>query len=144
MLSDTQKAKVRLYLGYPDNFRFKNTRLESVLDNLSPEAEVLIDEYLTALGQIETSITSGSTSAALTTIMAGIKRVDEVWFETGSTATSSSTTNVGFKNLKEAGRFYASRISILTGVPIYSDAFAGRGYLGDDFFPGFGAPINFG
>lgn len=141
-LTDTQKAQIRLYLGYPDGFRFKHTRLESVLDNLSPEAETLIGTLLTNLATIEARILAGATNTSLSVMMAGLKRVDEIWFETGTT--KSSTVNAGFQNLKDAGKYYVGRISVITGVPIYSNVFGGGGYLGDDFFPGLGTPINLG
>jgi len=122
-LTDTQKAKCRHYLGYPDQFRYRNTRLESVLSNLSAEAETQVADILTALASIETSILSVALSQG------GLKRVDEVEFYSGTSATSSR------QNL---GRMYAGRLSVVLGVPIYSDVFGKGGYLGDSFFPGFG------
>lgn len=134
MLTDTQKASVRLYLGYPDYFRYQHTRLESVLNNLSPEAETLVSDGLTNLAAIEVGIANGAGSASTSAAMsaAGIKRVDEVWFFSPAEANSSGGS-LAFKNLKAAGRYYVTRISIITGVPIYSDVFGTAGYLGDTF-----------
>lgn len=133
-LTDTQKATIRLYLGYPDQFRYRNTRLESVMDNLSPEAEVQISTILTALATVESQILVN-----VSTSTSGVKRVDEITF-----FDPINGVNIGFKNGKEAGRYFAGRLSIITGVPIQNSAFNGSGYGGDSFFPGFGNPINFG
>lgn len=117
MLTDTQKAKIRLYLGYPDHFRYKHTRLESVLTNLSAEAETLVGEILTKLDTVEVQLLDSANTA-------GIKRVDEIWFETGGSR---------LLGVRKSGRTYAARLSIITGVPIYSDVFGSEGYLGDSF-----------
>lgn len=121
MLSPMQKAKIRLFLGYPDHFRYKHTRLESVLDNLSHEAEVQVAELIGKIEEIETQALSAGT------VNAGIKRVDEIWFETGTTRVTT---------VRKTGRHYVGRLSILLGVPIYSDYFGGAGYLGDSFSGG--------
>jgi hypothetical protein len=118
MLEETQKAKIRLYLGYPDMLRYRHTRLESVLTNLSPEAEVIIADCLEKLVTIEAAILEAGTSGA------GLKRVDEIWFENGT---------VRSNEIKKTGRQFVSRISITLGVPIYSDVFGTAGYLGDTF-----------
>lgn len=137
-----EKAKIRLYLGHPDGYRYKNTRLESILDNLSEEAHELLRECLESLAAVEQgAIDVASTIAATATVTAaGIKRVDEIWFETGSSSSSSSSgsSSGGFSSLKEAGRFFVSRISIITGVPIANNAFGSLGYGGDSFAPGSG------
>ncbi len=104
MLTDSQKAQIRLYLGYPDFFRFKHTRLESVLSRLSPEAEDLIAIALAKLEAVEVAITDKGVDTA------GIKRVDEVWFENGWRAATE---------IRKTGRMYVSRISIITGVRLW-------------------------
>jgi len=129
MLTDMQKAQVRLYLGYPDHFRYKHTRLESVLDRLSPEAEVLVTKSLEKLETIENILLEAGTTGA------GLKRVDEIWFDNGSVRTVE---------IRKSGRQFVARISIITGVPIYSDVFGSQGYLGDTFSGGFGKPDNGG
>jgi|CXWL01.1.fsa_nt_gi hypothetical protein len=118
MLSDMQKAQTRLYLGYPDFFRYRHTRLESVLDNLSPDAEVQIAEVLAKIVTVESALLDAGTAGA------GIKRVDEIWFENGTVRTSV---------VRRSGRIYVARLSIITGVPVYSDVFGTQGYLGDSF-----------
>lgn len=118
MLTDSQKAKIRLYLGYPDLFRYKHTRLESVLNNLSIDAESQIADLLGKLETVETAVLDAGTNAA------GVRRVDEIWFETGSKRATE---------VRKLGRQYVGRLSIITGVPIYSDVFGTQGYLGDSF-----------
>jgi hypothetical protein len=128
MLTEDQKASIRLYLGYPDEFRYKHTRLESMLTNLSAPAETQIAGLLAKLATIETAfMTTGVTNA-------GVKRVDEIWFENGSKAASE---------VRKTGRTLVGRISIITGVPIYSDVFGTAGYLGDSFSPGGGRSTGF-
>lgn len=121
MLTSTQQAQLRLYLGYPDNYRWKNVRLESVMSNLSPDAETQIGTFLTNLATIETKLLGPGLTAA------GVKRLDEIWFENGG--------SVG-RELRKLGRRYVSCLSVILGVPIYSDVFGPNGYLGDSFFPG--------
>jgi hypothetical protein len=122
MLTDTQKAQMRLYLGYPDHFRYKHTRLESVLDNLSPEAETQVASALASIATVETAILESVGTA-------GVKRVDEIWFENGWVRASQ---------VRKTGRMYVARLSIISGVPIYSDVFGTAGYLGDSFSGGGG------
>ena len=118
MLTEMQKAQIRQYLGYPDYFRYKHTRLESVLTNMSPEAEVLIADTLTKLSTIEQQILDA-------TAQAGVIRVDEIWLE--------KTGVQRILQMRKNGRMYVSRLSTIVGVPIYSDVFGGGGYLGDNF-----------
>jgi|SRR6185369_3257819 len=121
MFTEMEKAQIRLYLGYPDHFRYRHTRLESVLTRLSPESEVLVQKALENLATIEsTLLTAGGDEA-------GVKRVDEIWFDNGWRRASE---------IRKSGRMYVTRISIITGVPIYSDVFGRSGYLGDSFTNG--------
>ncbi len=117
MLQPTEKARIRLYLGYPDLLRYKHSRLESMLTSLSDEAETLVRENLAALVTVESLLLTSTGNA-------GIRRVDEIWFDTGTSQLTGQ---------RKAGRQYVSRLSILLGVPIYSDVFGGAGYLGDKF-----------
>ncbi len=121
MLTETQKQKIRLYLGYPSAWRFKHTRLESVMDSASPEAEVQILEQLSRLEEIEEVILTTAVTAA------GIRRVDEIEF---------FANGVNRTELQSLGRQYVGRLSIILGVPIDSDCFGRSGYLGDSFSSG--------
>ena len=118
MLTETQKAQIRMYLGCSDYWHYKHTRLESVLNNISPESETLIVAALDKLATVEAAIMSSGVAGA------GIKRVDEVWFENGSKSVDV---------VRKTGRQWVGRISIILGVPIYSDIFGTAGYLGDSF-----------
>jgi hypothetical protein len=120
-LSDAEKASCRMYLGYPDLNRYKNPRLESIFVDgvLSLEAEGLIRTALTNLATVETKILSRLG-------VAGIKRADEVEFFKSAVYTE----------MRNWGRMYVSRISVTTGVPIYSDIFSTSGYLGDKYSAG--------
>lgn len=120
MLTTAQQAQIRLYLGYPDLFRYKNYRLEATMTEIDSDAEALVVAALTQLAAIDAKLTSFSLSAA------GIRRVDEIEFFAGRT----------LSDVRRIGRQYVGRISITLGVPIYSDVFGEGGYLGDKFSRG--------
>lgn len=117
MISLMEKAKIRLWLGYPDIYRDHHTRLESILTSVSDEAEVQIRECLAKLDNVETLIVESSGNV-------GLKRVDEIWFQDGKSQIT------GQMNI---GRMYLSRLSIILGVPPYSDPFGKAGFLGNKF-----------
>ncbi len=130
MLNETQKAQCRLYLGFPDAFRYKNTRLESMLVNLSPEADVMIAALLAQLASLDESLfTSGVAGTG------GVKKVDEIEFF----PTTASGGGGGATAIRKAGRMYVGRLSIILGCPAYSDYFSGSGYAGDSFSGGMGS-----
>jgi hypothetical protein len=120
--SDAEKAQVRLYLGYPDLYRYKNVRLEGVIsgNQLSSEAEDLVRVALTNIATVEAKILSRGVGTA------GVKRVDEIEFFKSAV----------YKEMRDWGRMYVTRISIVTGVPVYSDVFSTQGYLGDQYSAG--------
>lgn len=124
MLTETEKQQVRLYLGYPSAWRFKHSRLESLFEGTTPEAEIQVQSALASLALVEARI--------LTVVLAsaGLKKLDEMeWF-------ASSGPRL---ELQALGKQYVSRISIVMGVPIYSNVFGRGGYLGDSFTPGLGS-----
>lgn len=114
--SDTQKAKIRRYLGYPDIYRDHDPRLESALDVVGGRAEVqaLIEADLAALEALETKLTS-------TQSYGGVRRADDIEFFPGEQIAS----------LRTEGRRFVGRMSITLGVPIASDVFGSTGYGGD-------------
>lgn len=128
LLSEQQKSAIRLYLGYPDGFRYRNTRLESVMDNISDEAVKQIESILENLASLDVTIVSSGVVSA-----SGVKRVDEITF-----FDPINGVNIGFKNGKEAGKWLVGRLSIILGTPINASAFGAAGYPGDSFMPGFG------
>lgn len=118
MLTETQKARVRQVLGFPDYFRQRHTRLESVLNNLSPESEVQIAATFLLIDEVDVALLKYGT------IRAGVKRVDEIWF---------SDRYRPLLEIRRLGRTYVGRISVILGVPPYGDYFSGQGYSGDNF-----------
>lgn len=69
-----QKAKIRLYLGQQDSYRFINLRFESALEVCSPEGQTEVIAILTRLDTLDAQLDGGVIDAA------GVKRVDEVEF----------------------------------------------------------------
>ena len=57
-LSDSQRAKVRRYLGYPDVNRRLFSDLEGALAAVSAEGETEVTDLLTKLGNIEDTLVS--------------------------------------------------------------------------------------
>lgn len=123
-LTAAQKAQIRLYLGYPSLFRYKDTRLESTFDALDQEAIDLIATNLAAIQVVETAIVGVEINKA------GLKRADDIEFYNGKS----------MSEIKSYGRMYVSRVSIVLGVPIYSDVFGTQGYLGDKYTGILGMP----
>jgi hypothetical protein len=116
-LDATQKAAIRTYLGHPDAYRYKNTRLESILDNLSPEAEVQIGALLESIDAIDT--------ATLAHVdVDGVQRVDEITFHAPGVRLRSGASTM---------RMLIGRLSIILGVPLFSSFTGGSGYPGDFF-----------
>ena len=122
--TEAQRVKIRLYLGFPDVFRANDPRLEGAMDVIGARADTQAEVVacLAALVLAETKIATLLGSA-------GIKKVDEVEFfqaqSGGSAAVRDACSNA---------RMWASRLSILMGVPLMGDAFGTRGYQGDSMF----------
>lgn len=112
-----ERSKIRLYLGYPDQNRYLNTRLESVMTSISDEAIDTVRTLLASLATLETMIVDALPSE-------GLARVDEVWFDRETSPVAQ---------LRKQGRLHISQLSILLGVPPYSDYFGTAGYAGDSF-----------
>jgi hypothetical protein len=55
-LTDGQKAQIRLYLGYPDVNRSMRPALEGAMLALSADAELLIEDLLTRLDSLQTTL----------------------------------------------------------------------------------------
>jgi hypothetical protein len=118
MLQLAEKAKIRLYLGYPDEMRYANTRLEGCLTTISDEAVDQVRSLLTSIAAVDTLI------ATVGLANLGLSRVDEIWFQKG---------NVQINQQRQAGRIFIGQLSIILGVPRYSDYYGSQGYLGDSF-----------
>jgi len=125
--TDTQKEKIRTVLGYSSARRYKNTRLESMLDHNSPEIEAIVIEALDKIAEVDAHL-SGSVIGS-----SGVKKVDEIEFFAGGRV---------IKDSWHIGEHYIGRISIALGVPIYSRYYSREGYLGDTFSGGLGLPMS--
>lgn len=136
MLSSQEKAQIRLYLGYPNQFRYKHTRLESTFDSIDADAETLLRDLLQRFGDLDELIDSSSANATGT-----LKKVDDVEFYPNANASLAGGV-VGIQ-IAQAKRL-VTRISTILGVPIYADIFSGKGYPGDTFseLGGMGAASN--
>lgn len=118
MLQLAEKARIRQLLGYPDEFRYANTRLESCLNNISDEAVDQARAILTLIATVDNLVLT----IGLANI--GLKRVDEIWFTDGVTQINQQ---------RKAGRIFIGQLSILLGVPPYGDYYGTAGYPGDNF-----------
>lgn len=78
-LTDTQKAKCRRYLGYPDVNRRAYSELEGAFASLSTAGETEVGSILTQISALETSAT-GLTG----TDRVGISRIEDVHFDGSS------------------------------------------------------------
>ena len=120
MFSLAEQSLIRNCLGYADMYHYKNPRLENMLAMpgvISAETEDLVRTHLTNFQTVESKILSRGLSVA------GLKRADEMEFFKSST----------YIELRQWGKMYVNRISIALGVPIYSDVFGTKGYLGDSY-----------
>ncbi len=131
MLQPAERAKIRLYLGFPDQFRYKHTRLESILSSISDEALDQVRGLLSDLALVDEAVFSSGIAGA-----GAIKQVDEIHFFGSATVTQNAQQ-------RRTGRSYVSRLSIILGVPPYADYFGTGGYPGDSFSGGFGNPNGF-
>lgn len=121
-LTLTEKSEIRQFLGWPDGFRQKNTRLESVMDNLSDESIPSIQSALAKIIAVDTALTNYSLTQA------GIRKVDEIEF----------WEHTRLQQLLAAGKRAINQLSIILGVPVNAPYFGTGGYPGDSFMPGLG------
>lgn len=120
--TEAQKVKIRFYLGFPDVFRYANTRLESAIDVIGGRAETQteVESVLARLVVIETAIESSLSTA-------GLKRAEDVeWYQGGAAGTQ-------IEGKRAEGKAYCSRLSIIFGIPLQGDAFGTGGYRGDNW-----------
>ncbi len=114
--SESEKAAVRRYLGFPSVYRASNPRLENAMDVVGAQPEVVlqVQSDLSGIAQIEANLLALLPSA-------GVKKVDEIEFFDGGQQ----------KAMKDEGRRLCGRLSTTMGVPLVGDAFGGSGYEGD-------------
>jgi hypothetical protein len=131
--TEAQRVQIRFYLGFTDLFRDHNHRLESAMTVVGdrPATQAQIELILASLVTAEASLQTAVTSVASGTATGGIKKVDEAEFYQTSTSSSTSIDDKAIENARRNCRMYASRLSIMLGVPIVGDVFGGLGYQGD-------------
>ncbi len=108
-LDNSQKAKIRRYLGYPDVSQLRYDRLEDAMSGLSAEGEVEVEAILASLAALDTQRTTNLTYLNL-------KRAEEVEFYEGGSALL----------MQERTRLIDELAGIL-GVPVNSPASASGG-----------------
>lgn len=110
-LTNAQKAKIRLYLGYSDMSRQGFQDLEGVMNNLSTDAETIVIAALASLATIDTSLDDVASANR-----AGIIEVDNggVKWENGSAPSRA---------IAAAGRRHVNRIASTLGIRIRADMF---------------------
>jgi hypothetical protein len=123
--TDLEKARIRTYLGYPNMYRYRNTRLESAMDGLDEGVLSLVRAAMAEIEKVDLRITTDGLDSV------GVKRVDEIELQ-------SKSSNGGVDRLdgiRKVGRIYIARISKVLGTPINhgSDYFSPNGYQGDSW-----------
>lgn len=119
--TESQKAQVRLALGYPFVYQDRNSRLESAFDLLGADASVsaIVVAILAQLTAVGTALESSLSSA-------GLKRAEDIeWYNNGAGGSAV------IDQKRAEGRRYCGQLSILFGVPIMADMFGEGGYEGD-------------
>lgn len=98
-LTDSEKAQVRRWLGYPDINRLNQPELESAMDALSPEGEAVAREILVELDKLNEEIGSARSATRVT-------RVEDVWFSGGE----------GLETMRQDARRLVRDLANLLGV----------------------------
>lgn len=115
MLTELEKIKIRMYLGFSNVYQGRNFRLENVFQiyNENPGVLIIIRDLLGKLQTIEDSLQE-------TINTHGIKQVDEIIFFGNKDGNS-------YDGLLSQGRQLISRLSILFGIKPVSDYFGTKG-----------------
>ena len=108
-LDNSQKAKIRRYLGYPDVGTELDWRLEGAMNQLSAEGEVEVGAILASIAALDTQRTSNLAYANL-------KRAEEVEFYDG-----------GFALLNTERTRLIQELANILGVPANSAAASSGG-----------------
>lgn len=122
MLQPAEKQRIRLLLGFPSEFRFASTRLEGILTTVDDEGIDQIRAILTKITVVDEAIALSGISGA-----GALKQVDEIHFYGSNSSLTLSALQ------RKEGRILIGRLSIILGVPPYSDYYGTAGYLGDSF-----------
>lgn len=120
LFTGPEKITIRAVLGYPNLFRYKNTRLESALVAVDDDGAAYVRAELARVVEIDTAIASGGTAFDAL----GLKKVDEIEFQNGANQGPA-------EQAKRMGRIHIGRISAFFGVPTWSDYYGQGGFPGD-------------
>lgn len=123
-----QRRDIRHYLGFPDVFRGANSRLEDAMDVIGGRPEVVeqVEAILAEIAAVIAALSPSSSSGLHT--RAGIRKVDEIEF-----FGDSGRGNVAAMEMRNLGRQWVGRLSIVMGVPIVHDIFGSTGYVDDSW-----------
>jgi hypothetical protein len=114
-LTETQKAQVRMYLGYERGYDL-NYRLESKLDVFTAAEEALVGDLLTKLAALDARIDDATTDGTL-----DVAKVDEVEMREGDP----------LERYAAQGRRLVARLEILCAVEARADYYGqGAGAMG--------------
>lgn len=120
-----QQAQLRMYLGYPDLNRYRDTRLESILggDQMSDDAIALIVPMLAQLAANDALVYGTGGNPGIVGQIAGLKKLESIEFFQGQST----------EDLRTLRKELATRISNMLGVPFFSDSMGPDGYPGDSY-----------
>ena len=76
-LDNSQKAKIRRYLGYPDASQLRYDRLEDVMSGLSAEGEVEVESILASLAALA-AVASSTLMPALAAAKTAASQLDRM------------------------------------------------------------------
>lgn len=121
-----EASAIRFALGYPDLWRYLNTRLEAAIEIIGNDADA---SARVRLQLAELATLNGSSYFQNLLLSAGLKKADEVeWYPGMKSGASAPMAGV-----MERGRMLCAQLSITFGVPINADIFDTQGFPGDDF-----------
>ena len=108
-LSDTQKAKIRLYLGYSGRFFQVDTVLEQAMEAVTglPELQTEIETLLARLAALDTKLSDAE--ACLKVLKAGNVELDG---------------HRQIATLRSQGRLMVGRLAAILGVGVRHNAFS--------------------
>ncbi len=112
-----EAVKIRHYLGYPYIYQFANPRLESAIElvGANPDMVTLIQGLLASIDDVFAKLGS------IGLLGAGIKALDKGDVELYQ-------DNQQIKGMKDIGRMFVNRLSDAMGVVIANDIFGTLGY----------------
>ena len=104
----TQRAQIRRHLGYSDISAGGTSPLETAMDVLSAESEVIVEEILADLATLRTTMGTARTRMTIT-------RAEEVHFN----------SEVGMRELRAEGQRLLEELAAVFGVENMNTAYSG-------------------